>query len=409
MRNKIVFFFLIIVISKTTNAQYKNDNVLYRLIYLQDLCKAMNENPGYLLLDVRSPGEYEDTSGSLNYNIGRFKNAKNITIQELGGRLNEINNYKDQPVFVYCSHSQRSRRASKMLADSGFTKVFNINSGFSSTHLLPASSIECLLAKTEFNTGYKILSPPELYDKMNKAGKDLFLLDVRPDSIFNSMTGSEKLNVYGSIKGSTHIAVNDLETGLNKIPQNKEIIVIDTYGDESANAAKWLIKNGYKNISILFNGIDAVLSTSSADLPDKSVYLIQKSPYKIIPVADLSSFIKINPAYQMVDVRSKEEFANKATDAWRNIGQVKDAVNIPSAEIAARNIELSAFKNKPVILYSFTTGDEVYVAARKLTDAGFKDVSILAGGLFSLRWTAHNIKGKEGIDAIVVNVPEVNL
>ena len=44
--------------------QYKNDNVLYRLVYFQDLCKTMEENPGYLLLDVRSKGEYEDTSSS---------------------------------------------------------------------------------------------------------------------------------------------------------------------------------------------------------------------------------------------------------------------------------------------------------------------------------------------------------
>jgi len=185
----------------------------------------MNENPGYLLLDVRSKGEYEDTS-SFGLNIGRFKNATNISVQELGGRLNELKNYKDQPVFVYCSHSQRSRRASKMLADSGFAKVFNINSGFSYTHQLPATSIECLLAKTELNTGYNILSPQDLFIKLNTNGKDLFLLDIRPDSIYNGTSGSEKMNVYGTIKGSIHIDRNDLEANVGKIPHNKEIIVI---------------------------------------------------------------------------------------------------------------------------------------------------------------------------------------
>ena len=56
-------------------------------------------------------------------NIGRLKNAKNIDVRQFGSRLSELQDFKNRPVFVYCSHSQRSRRASKMLADSGFTRV----------------------------------------------------------------------------------------------------------------------------------------------------------------------------------------------------------------------------------------------------------------------------------------------
>src|SRR4051812_23469058 len=123
-------------LSGSITAQYKNDNVVYKTVFPQDLCKAMEENPGYLLLDVRSPGEFSDTSSAIGSNLGHINGAINIDIRQIQKRINEISAYKDKPVFVYCSHSQRSRRVSKMLADSGFTKVNNINGGMTAIYLL---------------------------------------------------------------------------------------------------------------------------------------------------------------------------------------------------------------------------------------------------------------------------------
>ncbi|HEU4633281.1 MAG TPA: rhodanese-like domain-containing protein, partial [Flavisolibacter sp.] len=114
--------------------QYKADNVLYKTVFPQNLCFELKQQKDYLLLDVRSPGEYSDTSSSASLNIGHFTNAINIDIRQIDKRLNEIAAYKDKPVFVYCSHSQRSRRVSKMLADSGFTHVSNINGGMTAIH-----------------------------------------------------------------------------------------------------------------------------------------------------------------------------------------------------------------------------------------------------------------------------------
>src|SRR6476659_7257546 len=111
------------------SAQYKNDNVLYKTVYPEDLVQQLKSHPGYLLLDVRSKGENQDTSSMQTMNIGHLKNAKNIDIRELGTRLNELQGFKNTPIFVYSSHSERSRRASKMIADSGFTNVYNINGG----------------------------------------------------------------------------------------------------------------------------------------------------------------------------------------------------------------------------------------------------------------------------------------
>src|SRR6185503_21028480 len=125
---------LFLLASITVKSQFKNDNVLYKTVDPADLCAALEKNKGYVLLDVRSPGEYADTSTSPSYNLGHLKGARNINISDLGKRISEIKDYKDQPVFVYCSHSQRSRRAGKMLADSGFTKVYNINGGMTAIY-----------------------------------------------------------------------------------------------------------------------------------------------------------------------------------------------------------------------------------------------------------------------------------
>ena len=83
-------FLLLVFYSLKVEAQYKNDNVKYQTVYIEDLCAALKNNPGYLLLDVRSKGEYYDTSSSFNYNIGHLKNATNISISELQNRLNEL-------------------------------------------------------------------------------------------------------------------------------------------------------------------------------------------------------------------------------------------------------------------------------------------------------------------------------
>src|SRR6476646_310699 len=140
-KKTVVFLFLLIAF--TSNAQYKNDNKKYKTVFLEDLCKTLQDNDGYILLDVRSKGEFYDTSVATNLNIGHLKNATNIDIQELPKRLNELKKDKDKPIFVYCSHSQRSRRASNLLADSGFTKIYNINGGFTTFNLLRETDIPC--------------------------------------------------------------------------------------------------------------------------------------------------------------------------------------------------------------------------------------------------------------------------
>ena len=73
---------------------------------------------GGLLLDVRSPGEF---------NSGHLDGALNIPVGELKDRLKELD-YKDRSVVVYCASGVRSRRASTLLREHGFQDVHDLGS-----------------------------------------------------------------------------------------------------------------------------------------------------------------------------------------------------------------------------------------------------------------------------------------
>lgn len=79
-----------------------------------------NINP--LVLDVRTDAEFKS---------GHLENAVLIPVQQLQARLKEIEAYKDQDILIYCATGNRSTVASKIMIDSGFTRIYNMRYGIS--------------------------------------------------------------------------------------------------------------------------------------------------------------------------------------------------------------------------------------------------------------------------------------
>ena len=77
---KVFCLAVLMLVCSFSQAQFKNDNVLYKTVDPFELCNALDQSPGYILLDVRSNPEYEDTT-SFNMDYGRFKNAININVK----------------------------------------------------------------------------------------------------------------------------------------------------------------------------------------------------------------------------------------------------------------------------------------------------------------------------------------
>ena len=388
-------------------AQYKNDNVKYKTVFIDDLCASLKNNPDYILLDVRSKGEYSDTSTFSNLNIGHLKNAININIDELGNRLGEIKNAANKPVFIYCSHSQRSRRASAMLADSGFARVYNINGGLTTLNLLRESGVPCTNLFYETNNQYNLVSPNDLIAAL-KRSKKIFLLDIRKDSVFNGTSSNDMLNAYGKINGAVNIPFAKLETSLTDVPHDRNIVIIDDGGSDAPKAAAILMRNGYKNISLAFNGMSAWNASSQSELPEKNKFWTSPVKYKLITADDFDAMAK-QPGSVILDVRTSDEFNNKATDSWRNRGNIKGALGIPYIDLATQISKLESYKDKPVFVYSFSTNPEGFKAAKLLTENGFTNVNLLIGGIWNIRWRAANIKDKAHLDKWVENIPAENL
>lgn len=70
---------------------------------------------GAAIIDVRTPDEFAD---------GHYEGARNIPVNVLGSRLDEVGP-KDRPVVLYCASGARSAMAAKMLKASGFADVTN--------------------------------------------------------------------------------------------------------------------------------------------------------------------------------------------------------------------------------------------------------------------------------------------
>lgn len=82
--------------------------------------KMIKENSDILLLDVRRYGEFKES---------RLPNAINIPVDDLEWELEEILDYKDKPIIVYCKVGVRSSIACEILINEGFTKLYNLRGG----------------------------------------------------------------------------------------------------------------------------------------------------------------------------------------------------------------------------------------------------------------------------------------
>lgn len=66
---------------------------------------------GALLLDVRTPAEYQE---------GHVPDAFNLPVQELPSRLSEVGP-TSRPIVVYCRSGGRSAQAAQLLTKAGYT------------------------------------------------------------------------------------------------------------------------------------------------------------------------------------------------------------------------------------------------------------------------------------------------
>lgn len=88
---------------------------------VQDLRELMKDDSTLIILDVRTPAE-------LVGSLGKIDKVINIPIQELNGRMSELEKYKDKQIAVICRSGNRSNTGTRILRDKGF-KAKNVLGG----------------------------------------------------------------------------------------------------------------------------------------------------------------------------------------------------------------------------------------------------------------------------------------
>jgi hydroxyacylglutathione hydrolase len=83
-----------------------------------ELSHQLAENPNFQLLDVRRPAEFR---------VGHIEAAHSAELAHLADRAKEFD--RSQPIAVICQSGYRSSAAASLLANQGFTQVFNVVGG----------------------------------------------------------------------------------------------------------------------------------------------------------------------------------------------------------------------------------------------------------------------------------------
>ena len=89
----------------------------YKRISMDEAKTLMEKKEEYILLDVRTKGEYES---------GYIPGAINIPLSDIDEKIISFLPDKSQMILVYCRSGNRSREASDKLSKLGYTNILEI-------------------------------------------------------------------------------------------------------------------------------------------------------------------------------------------------------------------------------------------------------------------------------------------
>jgi rhodanese-related sulfurtransferase len=92
----------------------------YQDLNAKQFYEMMRKEKNIIILDVRTPQEYQEE---------HISNTINIPIQILGQQLDKLKNFKDKKILVYCRSGHRGAIASQILDRAGFKNVYNLKGG----------------------------------------------------------------------------------------------------------------------------------------------------------------------------------------------------------------------------------------------------------------------------------------
>ena len=98
-----------------------NSNV--KDVNAEEAYNLISDDKQFVILDVRTQAEYDD---------GHIPGAQLVPVQFIQYKVNDLKQYKDKPVLVYCASGGRSPGAVDTLANNSFKNIYHLNRGLAS-------------------------------------------------------------------------------------------------------------------------------------------------------------------------------------------------------------------------------------------------------------------------------------
>jgi rhodanese-related sulfurtransferase len=380
---------------------FKYDNTGYKAVYLNEAFHMMDSMQNFLLLDVRTPGEFADTARATALNIGRIRGAVNIPVDSVPAHLAELSKFKEQPVFIYCSHSQRSRRVSKLLVESGFQKVYNVNGGMTLVNEYNNEQFIYKKKMLETHTDYQNIAGLDAFHLIQNT-PDLLIIDIRTEKEF---AGKDSLlqNNTGYIKNAINIPQSVFAEKIDayQFSNTRPVLLYDLKGFNSMDVVDILRAKGFTRIYNLFEGLEAFIGDHDL-MENKLNPFVSAAPawYFLDPNACIDLLIA-KQNLVILDTRPEDEFNNNSKTSYRNLGRIKGAIHLSSAD-ALISIMQEKEKSTPFLVYGWNT-DLAFQACRELIDNGYREVYLLNQGLYHFVWSTANIENCKAGKTFLIN------
>jgi len=98
----------------------KADDVVVQHVNASDAAKLINENPDYIILDVRTP---------LEYKYSQIENAININYYSLSFKESLEQLDKNKTYIVHCHSGVRSGKTLPIMLSAGFKHIIHMDGG----------------------------------------------------------------------------------------------------------------------------------------------------------------------------------------------------------------------------------------------------------------------------------------
>ena len=352
------------------------------LISCIDLARLMASNSLYAVLDVRERGEY---------NAGQISSATSLPRSQIEFRIGELVPGRNIPIVVYDEGEQRAGLAAQTLTELGYADVAVLDGGLArwqreGRRVVSGVNVpsKAFGEKVQHEQSVPDISPEELKE----------LLEANPQTlIFDVRTPEE----YGRfcIPGGVNVPGGDLILWAEALRQEPETkVIVNCAGRTRSIIGTAALKRlGLTNVLELRNGtMGWVLSG----------YPLERQPARQAPVAppdsrakavDLAmtvakeekiswSSAEMLPDASAIDDRQVTYIIDVRSEAEYEGGHIAGSICVPGGQAVQRADDFVAVRNGRIVFVSNRSARAV-MAAYWYRLMGFRDVSVLAGGINS--------------------------